>query len=184
MLTRSLKVGASILLALAMMLPEMTLPAAAFPTPQIQVTPNAETGFEEGVILVARRGHGLYYPRRGGGGYRNHYGYRRGYGGYRRGYGGYRRGYGYGHRYAYRRGYYGNGYYGGSGLYLGFGLPFGYYGGYGSYYDDYGYGYGGYSGGYSSAHVRWCLNRYRSYDPRTDTYLGYDGYRHRCRGPY
>ncbi|MGF7161964.1 hypothetical protein FHS85_003607 [Rhodoligotrophos appendicifer] len=33
-------------------------------------------------------------------------------------------------------------------------------------------------------HVQYCMNRYRSYDPRTDTYLGYDGYRHRCVGPY
>ena len=47
----------------------------------------------------------------------------------------------------------------------------------GSYYNnDY---YGG-----SNAHVRWCLNRYRSYDPRSDTYVGYDGYRHRCRARY
>ena len=30
-------------------------------------------------------------------------------------------------------------------------------------------------------HVAACLDAYRSYDPRTDTYLGYDGYRHRCR---
>ena len=29
-------------------------------------------------------------------------------------------------------------------------------------------------------HVDACLSAYRSYDPRTDTYLGYDGYRHRC----
>ena len=49
------------------------------------------------------------------------------------------------------------------------------------YYDD-GY-YGGYYGG-GNAHVQWCLNRYRSYDPRSDTYMGYDGYRHRCRAPY
>src|SRR5690606_6387443 len=26
-----------------------------------------------------------------------------------------------------------------------------------------------------SRHVRWCLNRYRSYNPETDRYLGYDG---------
>jgi hypothetical protein len=25
-----------------------------------------------------------------------------------------------------------------------------------------------------------CLARYRSYDPRTDTYVGYDGYERRC----
>ena len=51
---------------------------------------------------------------------------------------------------------------------------------YDNYYDDGpSYGYGGYD-----AHVQWCLNRYRSYDPRSDTYMGYDGYRHRCRAPY
>jgi len=36
----------------------------------------------------------------------------------------------------------------------------------------------------SRAHVNWCLNRYRSYNPRTDQYLGYDGYYHYCRSPY
>ena len=35
-----------------------------------------------------------------------------------------------------------------------------------------------------SDHVDWCLDHYRSYDPRSDTYLGYDGYRHRCISPY
>jgi hypothetical protein len=30
-------------------------------------------------------------------------------------------------------------------------------------------------------HVRRCEARYRSYDPASDTYLGYDGIRHRCR---
>lgn len=28
--------------------------------------------------------------------------------------------------------------------------------------------------------VRWCMERYRSYDPRSGTYLGYDGRRHPC----
>ena len=28
--------------------------------------------------------------------------------------------------------------------------------------------------------VRWCMRHYRSYDPRSGTYLGYDGYRHAC----
>lgn len=36
----------------------------------------------------------------------------------------------------------------------------------------------------SSAHVNWCLNRFRSYDVGSDTYLGYDGRRHRCNSPY
>ena len=39
-------------------------------------------------------------------------------------------------------------------------------------------------GSYASNHVQWCMNRYRSYNPRTDTYTGYDGKKHRCRGPY
>jgi hypothetical protein len=28
--------------------------------------------------------------------------------------------------------------------------------------------------------VEYCMRRYRSYDPRSGTYLGYDGYRHPC----
>lgn len=36
-----------------------------------------------------------------------------------------------------------------------------------------------YRGGYS--HVDACYARYRSYDPRSDTYIGYDGRAHRCR---
>lgn len=37
---------------------------------------------------------------------------------------------------------------------------------------------------YDSAHVRWCLRRYKSYNPRTDRYLGFDGFYHRCISPY
>lgn len=36
-------------------------------------------------------------------------------------------------------------------------------------------GYGNYD-----AHVAACFRRYRSYDEGTDSYMGYDGYRHRC----
>ncbi|MCB1381114.1 MAG: BA14K family protein [Alphaproteobacteria bacterium] len=60
------------------------------------------------------------------------------------------------------------------------------YSDYGYYDDDYyddGYDDGYYDGG-GSAHVQWCLNRYRSYNPRTDSYTGYDGLRHRCYSPY
>lgn len=32
----------------------------------------------------------------------------------------------------------------------------------------------------SNAHIQACFARYRSYDVRTDSYMGYDGYRHRC----
>ncbi len=28
--------------------------------------------------------------------------------------------------------------------------------------------------------VHWCMRHYRSYNVRTQTYLGYDGYRHHC----
>lgn len=31
------------------------------------------------------------------------------------------------------------------------------------------------------AHIRACQSAYRSYDARTDTYLGYDGARHLCQ---
>ena len=34
---------------------------------------------------------------------------------------------------------------------------------------------------YGSRHVRRCFNRYASYDPDSDTYVGYDGYRHYCQ---
>jgi hypothetical protein len=32
-----------------------------------------------------------------------------------------------------------------------------------------------------SWHVRRCFDRYASYDADSDTYVGYDGYRHYCR---
>ena len=39
-------------------------------------------------------------------------------------------------------------------------------------------------GGGWDAHVRWCLNHYRTYNPRNNTYAGFDGYRRRCRSPF
>jgi hypothetical protein len=36
------------------------------------------------------------------------------------------------------------------------------------------------AGSQGSSHVARCEARYRSYDARSDTYLGYDGVRHRC----
>lgn len=38
-----------------------------------------------------------------------------------------------------------------------------------------------YGGG---GHVAWCEARYRSYDPSTDQFLGYDGDYHYCNSPY
>lgn len=45
----------------------------------------------------------------------------------------------------------------------------------GAVYDS----YGGTS--WWERHVQRCYARYRSYDHRTDSYLGHDGYYHRCR---
>ncbi|MEP6828393.1 MAG: BA14K family protein [Aestuariivirga sp.] len=33
-------------------------------------------------------------------------------------------------------------------------------------------------------HVSWCMSRYRSYNRSTDSWLGYDGLRHRCISSY
>ena len=67
------------------------------------------------------------------------------------------------------------------------------------YYDDGYYGRGYYRGGYivnegpayprryyrpvnrGYSHVDACYARYRSYDARSDTFIGYDGRAHRCR---
>jgi hypothetical protein len=35
-----------------------------------------------------------------------------------------------------------------------------------------------------AAHVQWCMNRYRTYDPATDTYVPRVGVRARCISPY
>jgi hypothetical protein len=74
--------------------------------------------------------------------------------------------YGYGYDYDYDPGYYG----------------YGYGPGYG--YTDYGYsGYGYGPGGYVETpdrDVSYCMSRFKSYDPASGTYLGYDGIRHLC----
>ncbi len=33
-------------------------------------------------------------------------------------------------------------------------------------------------------HVRWCMNRYQSYDPASNTFVTYDGDVRRCRSPF
>jgi len=107
------------------------------------------------------------------------------------------RGRGYGGGY-YGRGYgrgYGGGYYGrGAGWGVGAGLVGGaiiggmlaapYYYGSGSYYAAPGYYYEPQPGGYyeppQGDAVGYCMQRFRSYDPRSGPYLGNDGYRHSC----
>ncbi|HTJ58974.1 MAG TPA: BA14K family protein [Devosiaceae bacterium] len=69
--------------------------------------------------------------------------------------------------------YFGRGYYRGTG----------YYGGGTGYYGATGlYGGGAYPASYNvgSGHVQACAQAYRSYNPGSDTYLGYDGLRHQC----
>ncbi len=76
-------------------------------------------------------------------------------------------------------GYYG-GYYGGGGAIAGFAagaLLGGALAAQPRYYYGPGYYQPGYVGGDA---VGYCLSRFKSYDPRSGTYLGYDGYRHPC----
>lgn len=71
---------------------------------------------------------------------------------------------------------------GGFGIGLGFGGP---YYGYDGYYGDYAYDYGPsyyYSApayAYNDANA-YCASRFRSYNPVTHTYTGYDGLQHPC----
>ena len=37
---------------------------------------------------------------------------------------------------------------------------------------------------YGSRHVQWCLNRYRSYQPRSNTWVAYSGRVRQCISPY
>ena len=54
-------------------------------------------------------------------------------------------------------------------------------GGFGAYdYYDYDYGYAR----VSNKHVRWCLDRYRSYNPRTNLWTAYSGRKRQCDSPY
>jgi BA14K-like protein. len=126
-------------------------------------------------------GGGYYGPRRYGGYYGRSYYPRRYYG-----------------RAYYGRPYYGRPYYGGYRY-----RPY-YYGGYYRPYYGYGYGYDpgaavaagifGLAAGaiassaiaspprrYRSSWVAYCSRKYKSFNPRTGTYLGYDGRRHVCR---
>jgi hypothetical protein len=90
--------------------------------------------------------------------------------------------YGYrGGRYGYGHGRYGYGYRG-YWPYVGWGVAAGALAVAWPY--DYGYGYGDYSYGdetpaYDSG-VAYCMQRFRTYDPASGTYIGNDGYPHPC----
>jgi hypothetical protein len=59
----------------------------------------------------------------------------------------------------------------------------GYYGpgpGYGPGYGAPGYGYAPRYAGPPNDVVGYCMSRFKSYDPASGTYLGYDGFRHPC----
>jgi hypothetical protein len=90
--------------------------------------------------------------------------------------------YAYGGYYGYRRHHYPyGGYYYGTPWMT---FPFMFGGGFADrYYDDYD-DYYDYGNNHGSAHVEWCLNRYRSYRPRTDTWTSYSGRVRRCISPY
>jgi hypothetical protein len=67
---------------------------------------------------------------------------------------------------------------GGYGYYGGPGYDSGYYGGDPAYYDD-----GAMAAAPAPAGddgVTYCMQRFRSYDPQSGTYMGSDGYRHPC----
>ncbi|HEY6619581.1 MAG TPA: BA14K family protein [Steroidobacteraceae bacterium] len=91
--------------------------------------------------------------------------------------GGYRHGYGQGLGFA-------GGLAVGSALGYGYGYGGGYYGD--DYYADNDYYDGGYDSGPSyvvsaGQSDGYCAQRYKSYDPTSGTYLGYDGLRHPCQ---
>ncbi len=119
---------------------------------------------------------------------RDHRGGKRDYNNYRRGKHGYNDYYRYDRR---RHGYrcgswsnncryrYGGYYYQNPWWLLGAGVAIG---GALAYDDDY---YGGEAyGGYDDDHVAWCANRYRSYNPRRNTWVAYSGQVRQCISPY
>lgn len=57
----------------------------------------------------------------------------------------------------------------------GAGFVIGTTGAYGGRYDGYGYG---------NRHVGWCMNRYQSYNPRSNTWMSYNGRVRQCVSPY
>lgn len=159
-----------------------TGPVEAFPlTGMVGAGSSTASADNDFLYLVARRSPWIY-QRHGGGYHGNWHGGNHGnwHGG---NHGNWHGGY-YGHNDHYNNNYFWPGY--GAGLLWGLGSGL-YFGGYGAPYYGGGYYGGGYGSGYygaSGSHEAWCFRRYRSYDPDSDTFMGYDGRRHYCRGPY
>jgi hypothetical protein len=40
------------------------------------------------------------------------------------------------------------------------------------------------NGGWDNSHIEWCLNRYRSYNPRNNTWVSYSGRVRECISPF
>ena len=93
--------------------------------------------------------------------------------------GGYRGG-GYGYHRRHRH-FHGGGFWPGFGIGVGLGSGFGYYGS--PYYYDDPYGYDTTvvaAAPVTDDAVAYCMRKFKSYDPQSGTYLGYDGQRHPC----
>ncbi|GAA4116398.1 BA14K family protein [Aminobacter aganoensis] len=73
---------------------------------------------------------------------------------------------------------------GGTGIYLNFGIPAYRYDEPRYYQPRYVQPRRVYRGGLSSVHVRWCYNRYRSYRAWDNTFQPYNGPRQQCWSPY
>ena len=134
-----------------------------FRTGGAAVSPGGGRGFGPGAVASTEgRGPGVVRPGVGGGPVA---------GGY----------YGGGYRHHYHRG---GGFWPGFAIGAGVGSAYGYYDNSPYYYDD--------SSGYYDDSVvaeappagdgsaAYCMQRYKSYDPASGTYLGYDGQRHPC----
>lgn len=144
-------------------------PTQAMPLPARDLQAKAQGDVQNVQYYPYRRYGGVMYPNGWG-----RSGWGSGWGpGYAPGWGGY-----------YRPGfslYFGQGYYGG------------YYNNYPRYYGDY-YPRRYYRDRYyyrdnyvrrgTSAHVNWCLSRYRSYNPATNRFLTYRGVYRACYSPY
>ncbi|MGF6175958.1 BA14K family protein [Ensifer sp. 4252] len=159
-------------------------PAQAMPLPAHDLQIKTQGDVQNVQYYPYRRYGGVMYPNGWGGGWR---------GGWGPGY------YGGGWGPSYRRGW--GGPYSGSGFSLYFGQSYGgyynnyprYYNNYPRYYDDY-YPRRYYRERYyyrdnyvrrgTSAHVSWCLSRYRSYNPATNRFLTYRGVYRACYSPY